>query len=38
MVNNIVTNHFGFEEEWKKTTKLFDDWGKNHPSGTVVKP
>jgi len=30
MVNNIVTKHFEFEEEWKKNTDLFDEWGK-HP-------
>lgn len=37
MVNNIVTKYFGFEEEWKENTKLFDEWGKSHPSGTVYK-
>jgi len=29
MVNNLVTKHFGFEEEWKQTNKLFDEWGKH---------
>jgi hypothetical protein len=32
MVNNIVTKHFGFEEEWKENTRLFDEWGKSHPA------
>ncbi len=31
MVNNLMTKHFGFEEEWKKNTDLFDEWGK-HPN------
>jgi hypothetical protein len=30
LVNNLMTKHFGFEEEWKKNTDLFDEWGK-HP-------
>jgi hypothetical protein len=30
MVNNIVTKHFNFEEEWAKNTVLFTEWGK-HP-------
>jgi hypothetical protein len=25
MVNNLVTKHLGFEEEWKKNTNLFDE-------------
>jgi len=28
MVNNLVTKHFGFEDEWKKNTDLFTEWGK----------
>jgi len=28
MVNNLVTKHLGFEEEWKENTRLFDEWGK----------
>lgn len=35
MVNNLMTKHFGFEEEWKKNTDLFDEWGK-HPSDKKV--
>lgn len=31
MVNNLVTKHFGFEEEWKKNTELFTEWGEKHP-------
>ena len=30
MVNNLVTKHFGFEEEWKRNNQLYDEWG-NHP-------
>ena len=30
MVNNLVTKHFGFEEEWNKCNSLFEEWGK-HP-------
>jgi len=29
MVNNLVTKHLGFDEEWKKNTDLFDEWGKH---------
>jgi hypothetical protein len=29
MVNNLVTKHFGFEEEWKRNNQLFDEWGKH---------
>lgn len=29
MVNNLMTKHFKFEEEWKKTTDLFDEWNKH---------
>lgn len=31
MVNNVVTKHLGFEEEWKENTSLFVEWGKSHP-------
>jgi hypothetical protein len=31
MVNNLMTKHFVFEEEWKKNSELFDEWGK-HPN------
>ncbi len=27
MVNNIVTKHFKFEEEWTKNAELFNEWG-----------
>jgi len=27
IVNNLVTKHFGFEEEWKKNTDLYVEWG-----------
>jgi hypothetical protein len=33
MVNNIVTKHLGFEEEWTEGTRLFAEWGKTHPIG-----
>jgi hypothetical protein len=29
MVNNLVTKHFGFEQEWAKNTELFAEWGKH---------
>jgi len=29
MVNNLVTKHFGFEEEWKRNNQLYDQWGKH---------
>lgn len=35
MVNNLVTKHFEFEQEWKKNTDLFDEWGK-HPNDKEV--
>jgi hypothetical protein len=31
MVNNLVTKHLGFEEEWKQNTGLFAEWGNNTP-------
>ncbi|HYL15742.1 MAG TPA: hypothetical protein VEV41_22090 [Terriglobales bacterium] len=30
-----MTKHSGFEEEWKKNTDLFDEWGK-HPNDKKV--
>ncbi len=29
MVNNLVTKHFGFDEEWAENTRLFEEWGKH---------
>jgi hypothetical protein len=29
MVTNLVTKHFGFEEDWKKVNEMFEQWGKN---------
>lgn len=29
MVNNLVTKHFGFEDEWKKNTEMYAEWGKH---------
>lgn len=29
MVNNLMTKHFGFEEEWKKNNDLFTEWGRH---------
>jgi hypothetical protein len=29
MVNSLVTKHFGFEEEWKKNSDLYAEWGKH---------
>ena len=28
MVTNLVTKHFGFEQDWKKTTQLYVEWCK----------
>lgn len=28
IVNNLVTKNLGFEEEWKKNTELYAEWGK----------
>lgn len=28
MLNNIAAKHLGFEEEWKETNNLFEEWGK----------
>jgi len=30
LVSNLVTKHFGFEDEWRKCEKLFEEWGR-HP-------
>lgn len=27
LATNLVTKHFGFEEEWRQCTKLFGEWG-----------
>ena len=27
MVTNLVTKHFGFDEDWKKVGKMFEEWG-----------
>ena len=29
MVNNLVTKHLGFEQEWEECNKLFEEWGKH---------
>jgi hypothetical protein len=29
LVTRLVTKHFGFEEEWKRTTEMFMEWGKH---------
>lgn len=29
MVTNLVTKHFGFEEDWKKVSQMFEEWGKH---------
>jgi hypothetical protein len=29
LVNNLVTKHLGFEEEWRKNNELYAEWG-NH--------
>lgn len=28
MVTNLVTKHFKFEEDWKRATQVFAEWGK----------
>jgi|SRR5579871_6070850 len=30
MVNNIVTKHLGWEDEWKANTDLYAEWGGDH--------
>ena len=29
MVTNLVTKHFGFEEDWKRVGRMFNEWGKH---------
>jgi hypothetical protein len=29
MVTNLVTKHFGFEEEWRRCAELFDEWARH---------
>ena len=29
MVTNLVTKHFGFEEDWKNVGQMFEEWGKH---------
>ena len=29
MVSNLVTKHFGFDEDWKRVTDMFVEWGKH---------
>jgi hypothetical protein len=29
MVTNLVTKHFGFDEDWKKVGEMFEEWGKH---------
>jgi hypothetical protein len=29
MVTNLVTKHFGFEEDWKRVTQKFAEWGRH---------
>jgi hypothetical protein len=29
MISNLVTKHFGFEDEWKKVGPLYGEWGKH---------
>ncbi len=28
LVNNLVTKYFGFEDEWKQNSQLYEEWGK----------
>lgn len=28
LVTNLITKKFGFEEEWRQCTELFEEWGK----------
>jgi hypothetical protein len=28
MVTNLPTKHFGFEDDWKKVTEMYVEWGK----------
>ncbi len=29
MVTNLVTKHFGFEDDWKSVSQMYDEWGKH---------
>lgn len=29
MVTNLMTKHFGFEDDWKHVTEMFVEWGKH---------
>ena len=29
MLTNLVTKHFGFEDDWKKVTEMYVDWGEH---------
>jgi hypothetical protein len=29
MVTNLVTKHFGFEDDWKNVSQIYDEWGKH---------
>jgi hypothetical protein len=33
MVNNLVTKHLGFDEEWKENSRLYAEWSKNVEPG-----
>lgn len=37
MVNNLMTKHFSWEQEWKQNTDLFVEWGK-HPKDNKLTP
>jgi hypothetical protein len=30
MVNNLVTKFLGFEDEWKRNTDFYAEWGSSH--------
>jgi hypothetical protein len=29
MVTNLVTKHFGFEDDWKRVSQMYDEWGQH---------
>jgi Family of unknown function (DUF6988) len=29
MLTNLVTKHFGFEDDWKRVSQMFDEWGQH---------
>lgn len=37
MVNNLITKHFKWEDEWKQNTDMFVEWGK-HPNDQKAAP